>query len=192
MKVGMYYNNKDIRVEELPVPKVGSRDILLKVIASGICGSDIMEWYRIKRAPLVLGHELTGEIVEIGKDISSFKVGDRVFATHHVPCNTCHACLTGHETACETLQKKNNFDPGGFSEFLKVSGRSIDTGTFKLPEEMSFEQGSFIEPLGTAVRCLRTADIKLGDSLLVLGSGIVGLLIIKLACVLGTGLNNSN
>ena len=130
---------------------------------------------------------LLEKLSKLAKTSNNFKVGDRLFATHHVPCNTCHACLTGHETACETFQKKNNFDPGGFSEFLKVSGRSIDTGTLKLPEEMSYEQGSFIEPLGTAVRCLRTVDIKPGDSLLVLGSGIVGLLIIKLACILGVG-----
>lgn len=187
MKVGMYYNNSDVRLEEIPVPKIGSRDILLKVVSSGICGSDIMEWYRIKRAPLVLGHELTGEIVETGKEIKNFHLKDRIFATHHVPCDECTYCLNGHTTACETFQKINNFEPGGFSQFLRITGRSIDTGVLKLPDSISYEQGSFIEPLGTVVRGFRTASLKPGNSLLVMGSGIVGLLMIKLARAMGAG-----
>jgi L-iditol 2-dehydrogenase len=187
MRVGMYYSNSKVEVEELPIPVVGKRDILIKVMASGICGSDVMEWYRIKKAPLVLGHELAGEIVEVGEEVSKFKKGDRVFATHHVPCDECHFCLTGHQTACQVLQTKNNFDPGGFAEYLKVSGKSIDTGTLILPDEMTYEQGSFIEPLGTIVRGLRAVDLKPGDTLAVLGCGIAGLLMIKLARSLGAG-----
>ncbi len=187
MRVGMYYSNSRVEVEEKSVPRVGPKDILVKVMASGICGSDVLEWYRIKKAPLVLGHELAGEIVEVGAEITKFKRGDRVFTTHHVPCDECHFCLTGHQTACQIFQTKNNFDPGGFSEYLKVSGKSIDTGTFLLPEEMSYEQGSFIEPLGTVVRGLRAIDLKPGYSLLVLGCGIAGLLMIKLARALGAG-----
>ncbi len=187
MRVGMYYNNNKVEVEELPLPKVGKRDILIKVMASGICGSDVLEWYRIKKAPLVLGHELTGVIVEVGDEIAEFKRGDRVFATHHVPCDACHWCLGGHETACQTFQTKNNFDPGGFSEYLKVSGRSIDTGVLVLPDSMSYEQGSFIEPLGTVVRGLRALEVKPGDTLLVIGCGLAGLLMIKTARALGAG-----
>ena len=187
MRVGMYYNNSKVEVEEMPVPMVGPGDILVKVIASGICGSDVLEWYRIKKAPLVLGHEVSGEIVEVGEEVTKFKRGDRVFTTHHVPCDECHFCLTGHHTACQVFQTKNNFDPGGFSEYLKVSGKSIDTGTFLLPDEMSYEEGSFIEPLGTVVRGLRAIDLKPGNTLLVLGCGIAGLLMIKLARALGAG-----
>ena len=187
MRVGMYYNNSKVEVEELPVPKVGKRDILIKVMASGICGSDVLEWYRIKKAPLVLGHELAGEVVEVGDEVTKFKRGDRVFATHHVPCDECHWCLGGHQTACPVFQTKNNFDPGGFSEYLRVSGKSIDTGTLLLPDEMSYEQGSFIEPLGTVVRGLRAVALKPGDTVVVLGCGIAGLLMIKLARALGAG-----
>jgi L-iditol 2-dehydrogenase len=183
----MYYNNSKVEVEEIPIPRVGTRDILIKVIAGGICGSDVLEWYRIKKAPLVLGHELTGEIVEVGEEVTKFKPGDRVFSTHHVPCDECHWCLGGHQTACHVFQTRNNFDPGGFSEYLKVSGRSIDTGTLHLPDEVSFEEGSFVEPLGTVVRGLRSIGLKPGDSLLVLGCGIAGLLMIKLARALGAG-----
>lgn len=187
MKAGVYYNNRKVIVEEMPVPEFHDDDLLLKVNDCGICGSDIMEWYRIKKAPLVLGHELTGEVADAGKNVKKFKKGDRVFSTHHVPCNECHYCLTGHETACETFHTKNNFYPGGFAEYIRVSGKSVDTGTIKLPEDVSYEQGTFIEPLGTAVRGLRQAELKQGDSVLVLGSGIAGLLNIKLAKALGAG-----
>ena len=187
MKIGVYYNNSDVRLEEQPVPAVGDDDILIKVMASGICGSDLLEWYRVKSAPLVLGHELTGKIVETGKNIKKFKVGDRVFSTHHVPCGECIYCLTDHETACEVFQGTNNFEPGGFSQFLKVSGRSINTGTLKLPDDMSYETGTFIEPLATVVRAFRTIDIKLGESIMIFGAGLAGILFVKLAKVLGAG-----
>ena len=187
MKVGMYYNNKDVRVEEMPIPEIGDKDLLIKVMDCGICGSDILEWYRIKRAPLVLGHELSGEVVEVGKDISGFRTGDRVFTTHHVPCDVCHYCLTGHETACETFQTKNNFDPGGFSEYLKVTGKSVETGTLKLPDEVTYEQATFVEPLGTVVRGLRRIKLTPGDCVLVLGAGIAGLLMTMLSKALGAG-----
>ena len=100
MLVGMYYNNRDVRAEEMPKPKIGPGEILLKMRASGICGSDLMEWYRIKKAPLVLGHEITGEIAETGEGVKNYKVGDRVFVAHHVPCNSCRYCLSGNHTAC--------------------------------------------------------------------------------------------
>ncbi len=187
MKVGMYYNNSDVRVEERSMPKAGDRDIVVKVMACGLCGSDLLEWYRIKRAPLVLGHEPAGVIVEAGKLVTDVRPGDRVFVTHHVPCNACFHCLTGHETACTTFQTINNFEPGAFAQFLRVSGRSVDTGTLKLPDSMSFEQATFIEPLATAVRALRSVALKPGQSVLVCGSGVAGLLIIKLARALGAG-----
>ena len=191
MKVGMYYNNRDVRLEELPVPQVGDGDLLMEVQASGICGSDIMEWYRIKKAPLVLGHEVTGNIVEVGKGVANgtegFSLGDRIFATHHVPCDECRDCLNGYHTACHTFHSENNFAPGGFAQYLRISGRSVRKGTTKLPDSVSFEEGSFIEPLGTVVRGLREVEILPGDTVLVLGSGLIGLLHIKLARALGAG-----
>lgn len=187
MKAGVYYNNSDVRVEERPDPKAGDRDIVVKVMACGLCGSDLMEWYRIKRAPLVLGHEPAGVVVEAGKLVTSVKAGDRVFVTHHVPCNACRHCLAGHETACSVFQSVNNFDPGAFSQLLRVTGRSVETGTIVLPGSVTFEQATFIEPLGTAVRALRAVALKPAQSVLVLGSGVAGLLIIKLARALGAG-----
>ena len=186
MRVAMYYNNRDIRLEEIPTPTIGAGELWVKVVASGICGSDVMEWYRIKKAPRVLGHEIAGEIVEVGKGIQGYKMGDRVFVSHHVPCNTCHYCLNGHHTVCDTL-RTTHFDPGGFSEYIRVPKINVDRGTFILPEEVSFEEGVFIEPLACVLRGQRLARFKPGQSVFVIGSGISGVLHIALAKASGAG-----
>ena len=184
MKVVMYYNNNDVRIEQQPVPDIGDDELLVKVKASGICGSDVMEWYRVKKAPLVLGHELTGDIVKTGKKVTEFKVGDRIVVTHHVPCNTCSFCKNDQHTLCDTLHT-TKFYPGGFAEYLRVPAINVDRGTFVLPKEISYEAGTFVEPLACVVRGLRIAQMKKGKSVLVLGSGMAGLLNIKLTRALG-------
>jgi L-iditol 2-dehydrogenase len=186
MRVAMYYNNNDVRLEEIPTPRVGPGELLVKTAASGICGSDVMEWYRIKKAPIVLGHEIAGEIAKVGEGVERYKVGDRVFVSHHVPCNTCVHCLNGNHTVCETLHT-TNFDPGGFAEFIRIPRINVDRGTFVLPDEMSFEEGVFVEPLACVLRGQRVARLRPGQSVLVLGSGISGLLHIALARSQGAG-----
>jgi len=186
MRVAMYCNNRDVRLEEMLRPKIGPGELLVKVMACGICGSDVLEWYRIKSAPRVLGHEATGEIVEVGDGVKRYKVGDRVFVSHHVPCGKCRYCLSGHQTACETLHR-TNYDPGGFSEYIRVPQINVERGIYPLPEGLSFEDGTFIEPLGCVVRGQRLARVQKGDSVLILGSGISGLLHIQLARALGAG-----
>jgi len=186
MKVAMYYNNNDVRIEELPVPAIGDHEILVKIIASGICGSDVMEWYRVKKAPRVLGHEITGDIADVGAQVKNYKVGDRVFVSHHVPDNTCRFCLNDQHTLCHTLHT-TNFYPGGFAEYIRVPEINVDRGVFLLPKELSYDEGVFIEPLACVIRGLRTARMKPGQTMLVIGSGISGLLFIKLACAWGAG-----
>ena len=186
MRVAMYYSNSDVRIEELPTPKIGSSEILVKVLASGICGSDVMEWYRIKKAPIVLGHEIAGEIAEVGQGVDKFNRGDRVFVSHHIPCNTCRYCLNGYHTVCETLHT-TNFDPGGFAEYLRAPRLNVDRGTFILPDQVSLEEGTFVEPLGCVIRGQRMAGLKPGMTVLILGSGISGLLHLMLARALGAG-----
>lgn len=186
MRVAMYYNNRDVRLEEMPIPKIDPGEILIRVQASGVCGSDVMEWYRLPKAPLVLGHEISGEVIEVGEGVKKFKIGDRVLGTHHVPCNTCYFCLKGNHSACETL-RKTHFDPGGFSEYIRVPSINVDKGVFVLPEEISYEEGSFVEPLGCAIRGQRLAHFQMGSSILVMGSGMTGLLHIQLACAQGAG-----
>ena len=184
MRVAMYYNNRDVRTEEMPLPKIAAGELLVKVVASGICGSDVMEWYRIKRAPLVLGHEITGEISEVGKDVKKYKVGNRVFVSHHVPCNTCRYCLSGNHTVCQTLHTTNYY-PGGFAEYIRVPSVNVERGTFLLPEEISYEEGTFIEPLACVLRGQRMAQLVAAQSVLILGVGISGLLHLLAARALG-------
>ena len=187
MRVGMYYNNNDVRIEEMPVPEIGPDEMLVKVWACGICGSDVMEWYRIKTAPRVLGHEIAAEIAKIGDEVERYKKGERVFVSHHVPCNTCRYCLRGYHTVCETLHT-TNFDPGGFAEFVRVPALNVDRGVFRLPDSVSYEEGTFVEPLACVVRGLRFVDLEPGSTVLVLGSGISGILNIAVLKALGAGL----
>jgi len=186
MRVAVYYSNSDVRLEKTSVPNIGPGELLMKVYASGICGSDVLEWYRLHKAPLVLGHEVAGQVVRVGEGVNKFKEGDRIVAAHHVPCNTCHYCLTGHHTACETL-RNTNFDPGGFAEFIRLPAINVDRGTFLIPDSLSYEEATFHEPLGCVLRAFRAMQIKPGQSVLVLGSGIAGMLIVHLAKILGAG-----
>ena len=180
MRVAMYYNNRDVRLEELPVPKIGPGELLIRTRASGICGSDLMEWYRIKKAPLVLGHEITGEVVEAGEGVETFRVGDRVFSSHHVPCGECRYCVVGHESVCDLL-RTTHFDPGGFAEYIRVPKINVELGTLRIPDMMTFDEGSFIEPLACVVRAQRFGRLAPGQTVLVVGSGISGLMHIQLA-----------
>jgi L-iditol 2-dehydrogenase len=186
MRVAMYYNNSDVRLEEQLTPQIGPGEILVKVMAAGICGSDVLEWYRIKKAPIVLGHEIAGEIAEVGEGVDKFQIGQRVVVSHHVPCNTCRYCLAGDHTVCETLHT-TNFDPGGFAEYVRVPGINVDRGVFPLADELSFEQGAFGEPLACVIRGQRAARFRPGQTVLIVGSGISGLLHILLARAQGAG-----
>jgi len=181
MRVARYYNNNDVRLEEMPVPEIGRGELLVQVEACGICGSDVMEWYRRNKAPLVLGHELAGKVVE------GDRKGERVTIAHHVPCFKCKYCVDGHETCCDTL-RKTNIDPGGFSEFVRVPAVNAERGVFIIPDHISYEEATFTEPVACVLRAFRIARLKPGQSVLVIGSGIAGLLSIIVAKALGAGL----
>jgi len=187
MKIGMYYGRDDIRIEEIPVPEIGPGELLVRIEASGICGSDVMHWYRAGKTPLVLGHEIAGIVAAVGEGVQAYQEGDRVSASHHVPCNTCHYCLHGHHTVCDTL-RRTNFYPGGFSEYVRLPAINVDRGIYRLPGGMSFDEATFIEPLACVYRGQRIAGTGIGHSVLVVGSGISGLLHVQLAKVLGASL----
>jgi len=180
----MYYANKDVRIEEMEIPGIGPDELLVKIYASGICGSDVLEWYRLPKAPRVLGHEIAGEIVKVGSAVRDWKEGDRVFVSHHVPCNMCRYCLAGHHAVCDTL-KSTNFDPGGFSEYLRVPGINVRNGVYALPDRMTYEEAVFVEPLACVYRGQLHAGWQPGKRVLVIGSGIAGLLHIQLARLAG-------
>ena len=186
MRVAMYYNNSDVRLEEMPVPEIGPGELLLKVEASGLCGSDVMEWYRIQRAPMVLGHEVSGEVVQVGVGVEQYKEGDRLVVTHHVPCNACHWCLSGRHTDCDTLHT-TSFDPGGFAEYLRIPQINVNRGVFPIPDHVGYDEASITEPLACVYRGQRRANLQPGQNVLVLGSGLAGLIHINLARALGAG-----
>jgi L-iditol 2-dehydrogenase len=186
VRVAVYHGNDDVRLEERPRPTIGAGELLLRVKASGICGSDVMEWYRKPRAPIVLGHEVAGVVEEVGEGVVDFRVGDRIVTTHHVPCNRCRYCLTDRHSVCETLSQ-TTFDPGGFAEFVRLPSINVERGTFRLPDAVSFEEGSFVEPLACVVRAQRIAGLRSGDSVAILGSGISGILQLLLARATGAG-----
>lgn len=186
MRAAVYRNNRDVRIEEKPEPRIGPGEILVRIEASGICGSDVAEWYRVRKAPLVLGHEVAGVVEQAGEGVEKFRPGDRVVVAHHVPCNTCRYCLAGYHSVCDTL-RSTNFDPGGFCELVRVPAINVDRGVFKLPPELSFEEGTFVEPLACVIRGQRIAGMRPGISVLILGSGISGLLHLKLARAVGAG-----
>lgn len=186
MRAAMYYSNDDVRIVDLPTPTIGAGEILVKVRASGICGSDVMEWYRKPKVPLVLGHEIAAEVVKLGDGVDQVRLGDRVFVSHHVPCGSCRYCKAGHETVCDTL-RTTNFDPGGFAEYVRVPNINVRLGLFKLPEEVTDEEAVFIEPLACVARGQRRVGLPKGGTVLVIGSGIAGLLHIRLAKAQGAG-----
>ncbi|MBI2934465.1 MAG: alcohol dehydrogenase catalytic domain-containing protein [Chloroflexi bacterium] len=184
MRIARWYNNRDVRVEDWPLPRIGPGELMVRVEACGICGSDVMEWYRLSRAPLVLGHEIGGQVTALGEGVTRYKVGDRVAIAHHVPCNTCHYCLNGDHSVCETL-RQTNVDPGGFAEFIRVPAINVDRGMFLLPDHVSYDQATFVEPAACVLRGQRRARIRAGNSVAVIGSGIAGLLHIMLSRTFG-------
>jgi L-iditol 2-dehydrogenase len=184
MRVAVYYGPNDIRIEESPTPEIGDYEVLVKMKACGVCGSDLMDWYLKPRVPLVLGHEPTGVIAKKGKKVKEVNLGDRVFVHHHVACMTCHYCLKGDYTLCEQFHK-SNIVPGGFAEYFKVPSSNLRFDTLKIPEHVSFEEATLIEPVGCCARALNKCSIKMGDSVAVIGAGTTGLIHTALSKIYG-------
>ena len=180
MKAAKLYSYNDIRIEDIPVPEIGPRDALLKTKACGICSGDVMPWYIEKKAPLVIGHEPAGEIVAIGKEVTAVKLGDRVFTHHHAPCFTCRFCRRGDYVQCE-IWRKTNIIPGGISEYILIPQINLENDTLNLSDKLSDEDGTLIEPTACVVKALKRVHIRRGDTVLVIGLGIMGQLNILLA-----------
>ena len=186
MKAAKLYSFNDIRIEEIPIPEIGPHDALMKTKACGICSGDVMPWYIDKKAPLVPGHEPSGEIVAVGKEATSFTPGDRVFVHHHAPCFHCRHCKRGDYVQCETW-RNTKIIPGGISEYILIPGTNLNNDTLALPESMTYEDGTLIEPAACVVKALKRAGIKHGDTLLVIGLGVMGQLHILLSRKYGAG-----
>jgi L-iditol 2-dehydrogenase len=184
MKAAAYYSLDDIRMESKPKPSVGDDEILVEMKACGVCGSDLMEWYLRSRAPLVLGHEPAGVIVETGKKVTSFRIGDRVFVHHHVADLTCYYCKHGDYTLCPQFAQ-THLEPGGFAEYFKVPAPNLQLDTLKLPDKLSFEEATLIEPVGCCIRAQNRVGVQKEDSVAVVGAGPSGVIHAMLAKIAG-------
>jgi len=184
MKAAMYYGKEDTRIEELATPEIGEDEVLVEMKACGICGSDLMDWYLKSRAPLVLGHEPAGVIAKEGREAKGFNIGDRVFVHHHVACMTCHYCTRGDYTLCEQFHK-THIEPGGLAEYFKVPAPNLQIDTLRIPEAVSFEEATFIEPIGCCLRALKKCGIQAGDSLAIIGVGAIGIIHTALSKIFG-------
>ncbi len=183
MAVAMVHDFDDIRIERRPVPAIGRREMLVKVAACGVCSGDVMEWYIRAKAPLVLGHEPAGTVVQVGAGVTDFAVGDRVFLHHHAPCFVCERCRSGLYTLCATW-KKSHLDPGGMAEYVRVAEANL-ADTLKLPEGVSFADGTLVEPAACAVKGIKKSGLQPGDTVLVTGMGVMGMLNLLVARAFG-------
>ena len=184
MRAAVYAGAGEVRIEERPVPRPGPGEVLVAMRACGICGSDLMDWYVERKAPAVLGHEPAGVVVELGPGLDGPAPGTRVFVHHHVPCGECEYCARGHETLCDTF-KATRIEPGGFSELILVPARNAALDLLPLPDTVSDEAATLIEPLACGVRGLDRARVGQGTRLLVIGAGQMGLLLVQAALARG-------
>ncbi|MFN2450215.1 MAG: alcohol dehydrogenase catalytic domain-containing protein [Candidatus Baltobacteraceae bacterium] len=174
MRVAVLYDVDDIRIERRPVPEIGEGELLVRTRASGICSGDVMAWYVRRKAPLVLGHEPAGTVHAVGAGVSGFACGDRVFVHHHAPCFTCRSCERKDFVQCATW-RKTGIDPGGLAEFFRVPRENVGD-TLLLAPNVSFEDGSLVEPLACVVKSLRRSGVRRGDTLHVIGLGVMGVM----------------
>ncbi len=175
-----YHSNEDIRIVELPVPEIGPGELLVQLRACGLCASDVMEWYMRPRAPLYPGHEPVGVIAAVGEGVQQFNVGQHVFVHHHVPCMVCHFCQRGSFSQCTTFRSTRLY-PGGLAEYFRVPAPNVQLDVLSLPDNLSFEATTLIEPLACCLRGIDRANIRAGDTVLVLGAGSNGLMLAQLA-----------
>ena len=183
MRVAVYHGAGRLSLEERPDPVAGPGELVVRVRACGLCGSDLMAWYQDPRAPVVLGHEPAGEVVEAGPG-APFAVGERVFVHHHVPCMTCALCRAGRHTLCETF-RRTRIDPGGLAELIRVPADNARLDVLGLPATVSDVDATLIEPLGCVVRGQRWAGVGPGARVAVVGAGAMGLLEIAAARAAG-------
>lgn len=178
MNAVIYHRYDDIRLEKSPIPTITSQELLVKVHGCGLCGSDILKIVQQAQPPVTLGHELTGTIVERGNDVTAFEVGQRVIVAHHVPCGVCHYCRHGNYSMCAAF-KSSNIDPCGFADYIRVPTAHVRHTTLILPDSLSAEEGSFTEPLACCIRAVKRSPLMDGDSVIVVGLGSIGLLMLQ-------------
>jgi L-iditol 2-dehydrogenase len=178
MRIARSLTSREVVVEELADPVAGAGEVVCRVLACGVCGSDVSEAYVSRKLPGVLGHEVVGEVLQIGAGVDEVAIGDRVVIHHHVPCGACRRCRRGHETLCEQF-RSTALDPGGFAERVRLSAPLVSE--LLALGSVDPVAGTFVEPLGCVLRALHRAGLRPGDALLVVGAGSNGLLAVAAA-----------
>ena len=185
IKAIVYYDAGDFRIEDVPTPKTGPGEILVRVKACGLCTTDLFRAkYRRAKPGTVFGHEIAGDVVEVGLGVAEFTVGDRVAVLHHTPCGTCYYCAHGQEPLCDQY-RRTNVDPGGFAERIRVVSQLVQKAVIKMPNDMMYEEATMTEPTACGVRAVTRSEIVLGDIVLVIGGGPLGLLNAQVAKYMG-------
>lgn len=180
MRAAVFQGAGRLAVAEWPRPIAGAGDLVLRLTGCGLCGSDIAKISAADtESPAVLGHEVVGIVADAGADVVGFRPGDRVVAAHHVPCGVCHFCHRGSESMCRAF-KTSNFDPGGFAEYVRVPTPNVRAATFRVPDHVTDEEASFVEPLACCVRAVDRAGIGPDDTAIVAGLGSIGCLFVQL------------
>jgi len=186
MNAAMFYAPKDVRFTQIEIPSPGPGELLVKIGAALTCGTDIKTYERghptiIKKVPSTFGHEFSGQVVALGEGVTQFKEGDRVCTCNAVPCGECYYCKIGHRNLCEDLLILN----GAYAEYIVIPERMVRFNVYKIPDHMTYQEAAVSEPLGTAVHCIRHAGIRQGDTVAVLGSGPLGLMLCRLVYLQG-------
>lgn len=185
MKAVVYYDADDFRVEDAPVPKIGTGEILVRVRACGLCVTELFKArYRRARPGTVFGHEIAGEVAEVGPGVTGFGVGDRVAVLHHAPCGACYYCRHGQEPLCGQY-RRTNVDPGGFAEYIRVMPELVRKTVVKIPDGMTYDEATLIEPTACCLRAVAKVGVAAGDTVLVIGDGPLGLLNAQVARCVG-------
>ncbi len=188
MQALVYHGVNDVRLQEVPVPQIGAGELLIRVHTCGICGTDLKKIATGSHsAPRIFGHETTGVIAAVGAEVNSFRVGERVMVFHHIPCGNCYYCQHKVFAQCPTYKTVGatagyEASGGGFSEYVRVMDWIVSRGgVVRIPEGVSFEQASFIEPVNTCMKGVETLSLRLGETVLVIGQGPIGIILAVLA-----------
>jgi L-iditol 2-dehydrogenase len=198
MRAGVYRGKGRVVVESVPIPEIGEGEVLFRVAACGICGTDIKKIHHgFVTPPQILGHELAGTVVKVGRGVKKFKVGDRVVSFHHIPCGACFYCEHKLFSQCAGYKKVGltaGFDPngGGFAEYVRAMPWIVERGMIALPAGVTFEDATFVEPVNTCLKAVRKARVAPGEAVLVIGQGPIGMLLMLLAKYKGAEIFSSD
>ena len=198
MRAAVYRGVNDVRMETVPVPKIGSAEMLVRVHSCGVCGTDLKKIATGSHpAPRIFGHETSGVVAAVGDGVRDYRPGDRVMVFHHIPCGQCFYCQNQTFAQCSTYKKVGctaGFEPsgGGFAEYVRVMDWIVEHGTVRIPEDVSFEQACFVEPVNTCMKGIQAVRLRPGETVLAIGQGPIGIILSVLAKRAGATLITSD